>query len=269
MIIADKHFKTGKTYIMGILNITPDSFSDGGTHNSLDSALFHTEKMIADGADIIDVGGESTRPGYTQISENEECERILSVIEAINSRFDIPVSVDTYKAEVAQNAIEGGAHLINDIWGLKYDKNMAKVVAKYGVCCCLMHNRTNTCYNSFLDDVICDIKESVDIAINHNIEKDKIIIDPGIGFAKSYEQNLEITNNLQILHSLGYPILYGASRKSMIGNALNLPTEERLEGTLATTAIAVMKGCMFVRVHDIKENKRVITMTERILYGTN
>ena len=269
MIIADKNFKTGKTYIMGILNITPGSFSDGGTHNSLDSALFCAEKMIADGADIIDVGGESTRPGYTQITENEECERILPVIEAINSRFDIPVSVDTYKAGVAQNAIEVGAHLINDIWGFKYDKNMAKVVANYGVPCCLMHNRTNACYNSFLDDVICDIKESINIALNHNIDKDKIIIDPGIGFAKSYEQNLEITNNLQIFHSLGYPLLYGASRKSMIGNALNLPTEERLEGTLATTAIAVMKGCMFVRVHDIKENKRVITMTERILYGTN
>ncbi len=269
MIIANKVFDNTKTHIMGILNVTPDSFSDGGEHNSLDNALFYAEKMINDGVDIIDIGGESTRPGYTKISDDEELFRILPIIEAIHSRFDIPISVDTYKSNVAECAIKAGAHFINDIWGLKYDPDMAKIIKKYNASCCLMHNRSNTEYVSLVDDVIRDLKESIAIAQKAQIPRDMLIIDPGIGFAKTYEQNLLITKNLEKLHPLGLPILYGASRKSMIGQALNLPVNERLEGTLATTVMAVMKGCMFVRVHDVLENKRVITMTERILYGTD
>ncbi len=269
MIIANKTFYSNKTYVMGILNVTPDSFSDGNLHKSVDDALFYAEKMINDGADIIDIGGESTRPGYEKISDDEELSRIIPVIEKIHSEFDVPISADTYKSYVAEEAIKAGAHFINDIWGLKYDSKMADIIKKYNVPCSIMHNRNNINYTSFVDDVIADLKESISIAYNAKIPHDMIVIDPGIGFAKTYEQNLTITRELHKLHSLDLPILYGASRKSMIGNALDLPVNERLEGTLATTVMAVIKGCMFVRVHDIKENKRVITMTERILYGTN
>lgn len=269
MIIANKTFYDNKTYIMGILNVTPDSFSDGNLHSSVDDALFCAEKMINDGADIIDIGGESTRPGYQKISDEEELLRIIPVIEKIHSNFDIPVSVDTYKSHVAEEAIKMGAHFVNDIWGLKYDSKMADVIKKYNIPCALMHNGNNTQYTSFVDDVIADLKESIKLAEAAGINRDMLVIDPGIGFAKTYEQNLIITRELDKLHILGLPILYGASRKSMIGTALDLPVNERLEGTLATTVMAVIKGCMFVRVHDIKENKRVITMTERILYGTN
>jgi len=269
MIIGNREFFDKRTYIMGILNVTPDSFSDGGKHNQIDFALSQTEKMINEGADVIDVGGESTRPGYTKISDYEEIQRIIPVIKEIKKRFDVPLSVDTYKSEVARAALESGADMINDIWGLKYDSDMAKIIKAYNASCCLMHNRGNANYTSFVDDVIADLQESIDIAYSAGIEANKILVDPGVGFAKSYEQNLEITNNLEKLGILGMPVLLGASRKSMIGLALGLPVEERLEGTLSTTAIAVMKGCRFVRVHDIKENKRVITMTERILYGTD
>jgi dihydropteroate synthase len=266
MNIGGKTFKTsGKTYIMGILNVTPDSFSDGGTHNQLDSALKHTEKMICDGADIIDIGGESTRPGYTMISDSEEINRIVPVIKEIKKRFDIPVSVDTYKSKVAKAALEEGADLINDIWGLKYDSEMAAIIKKSNVPCCLMHNRKNSIYNNFIEDVLNDLKESIQIALNNNIPKDKIILDPGVGFAKSYEQNLEIINKAEKLHTLGCPLLLGTSRKSVIGLTLDLPSSERLEGTLVTSVMAVLKDYMFIRVHDVKENKRAVMMTEKIL----
>lgn len=269
MFIEKRSFNDKKTYIMGILNVTPDSFSDGGTHNSLDKALYHTEKMINEGADIIDVGGESTRPGYTLIPDKEEIERVVPVIEGICSRFDVPVSIDTYKSAVADEALKAGAVLVNDIWGLKYDSNMAKIIKNHNAECCLMHNRKDTNYVSFVDDVINDLQESIDIALSSGIGKDKIIIDPGVGFAKSYEQNLEIINRLEALNSLGYPVLLGTSRKSVIGLTLDLDASERVEGTIATTVIGVMKGCRFVRVHDVKENKRAVLMTERILYGTD
>lgn len=254
---------------MGILNVTPDSFSDGGEHNGIYKALIRVEKMIEEGADIIDIGGESTRPGYTQITDREEIDRVFPIVKEIKKHFDVPISVDTYKPQVAKAALEVGSDMINDIWGLKYDSKMAHLIKEYNASCCIMHNRDNASYTSFLDDVIYDIGQSLSIAYSEGIEKDKIIIDPGVGFAKSYEQNLEIINKVDKLHTLDLPILLGTSRKSVIGYALDLPTEERLEGTLATTVIAVMKGCRFVRVHDIKENKRVIKMTERILYGTN
>ena len=254
-----------RTYIMGILNVTPDSFSDGGKFNQIDAALYHAEEMIRDGADIVDVGGESTRPGHTVISDDEEISRVAPVIEAIKSRFDIPVSIDTYKGKVTEAALKAGADLVNDIWGFKHDYRVAELTAQYGVACCLMHNRSEPIYQDYLNDVVGDLKECVRIAKDVGISDDKIILDPGVGFGKTYQMNLEIINHVDVLHSLGFPILLGTSRKSVIGQTLNLPTDQRVEGTLATTVVGVLKGCAFVRVHDIKENKRVIQMTEAIM----
>lgn len=264
MIIGNKEFKD-RTYVMGILNVTPDSFSDGGTHNTIDTALKHTEKMINEGADIIDVGGESTRPGYTMISDDEEISRVAPVIEKLKANFDIPISIDTYKSAVAEAAAQAGADLINDIWGFKYDEKIAEVTAKHNLACCLMHNRKEANYNNYMGDVINDLKESINIAQKYGVDKNKIVLDPGVGFAKSYEQNLEIINKLEALDVLGYPVLLGTSRKSVIALTLNLPVKERVEGTIATSVIAVIKNSLFVRVHDIKENKRAILMTEKIL----
>ncbi len=265
MRIGTQEFNTKeKTYIMGILNVTPDSFSDGGRYREMDAALRRAEEMIRDGAAILDIGGESTRPGYTPVSESEEIERVLPVVEAIKKRFEIAVSVDTYKSNVAEAAILAGADLINDIWGLKADEKMAEVIAKHQVACCLMHNRNNTEYVDFWQDVQTDLQESLVLAEKAGISKDKIILDPGVGFAKSYEQNLEVIRNLGKLNELGYPILLGSSRKSVIGLTLDLPSEERIEGTLVTTVAAVAQGAAFVRVHDIKENARAIKMAEAI-----
>lgn len=266
MLIGNKEFDFKKhCYIMGILNVTPDSFSDGGCWNNMDAALKHTEEMIADGCDILDIGGESTRPGYTLLSDEEEISRVVPVIEAVKARFDIPISLDTYKGGVAEAGIAAGADLINDIWGCKYDDKMAAVMAKSGAAVCLMHNRKEPNYNNYLEDVLTDLQECVDIAKKAGVQDDRIILDPGIGFGKTYENNLELMNHVEILHKLGYPVLLGTSRKSMIGLTLDLPATERVEGTLATTVMGVMKGCGIVRVHDIKENKRIITMTEKIL----
>ena len=266
MIIGNRVFDAEhRTYIMGILNVTPDSFSDGGKFNQMDAALYHAEEMIRDGADIVDVGGESTRPGHTVISDDEEISRVAPVIEAIKSRFDIPVSIDTYKGKVTEAALKAGADLVNDIWGFKFDHKVAELTAQYGAACCLMHNRSEPTYQDYLNDVVADLKECVRIAKDVGISDDKIILDPGVGFGKTYQMNLEIINHVDVLHSLGFPVLLGTSRKSVIGQTLNLPTDQRVEGTLATTVVGVLKGCAFVRVHDIKENKRVIQMTEAIM----
>lgn len=265
MRIGNKEFQTsGHTYVMGILNVTPDSFSDGGRWNHMDDALFHAQSMIDEGADILDIGGESTRPGYTRISDEEEIARVAPVIEAVKSRFDIPISVDTYKSSVAKAAIAAGADLVNDIWGLKADPKMAEVIAKAKVPSCLMHNRETAVYNQFLDDVVADLKETLTIAEKAGICKDTIILDPGVGFAKSYEQNLAITNHLEVVDALGCPILLGTSRKSMIGLTLDLPSDQREEGTMVTTVWAVQKGCMFVRVHNVQANVRAIKMAEAL-----
>lgn len=266
MNIGNKIFDIkNRTYIMGILNVTPDSFSDGGKFNNLDAALRQTEKMLEEGADIIDVGGESTRPGHSVITDEEEILRIIPVIKNIKKNFDVPVSVDTYKSGVAKAALDVGADLINDIWGFKYDHRMAELTKNYNAVCCLMHNRDNANYDNFIEDVLYDLQKSIDIALNAGILKDKIIVDPGVGFGKTYENNIEIINKIERLKELGFPILLAVSRKSIIGTALNLPIEERLEGTLAVTVFSVLKGCAFVRVHDVKENKRVITMTEKLI----
>ena len=266
MRIGSRDFATtGHTYIMGILNVTPDSFSDGGKFNQIDAALKHAEEMIGDGADVIDIGGESTRPGYTKISDEEEIDRVVPVIEAVKKEFEIPISVDTYKSRVAEAAAQAGADLINDIWGLKYDARMAEVIAKSGLACCLMHNRDNTEYRNFMEDVKQDLRETIVLAKAAKIADDKIILDPGVGFAKSYENNLEVIRRLKEFNELKYPVLLGTSRKSVIGLTLDLPAAERVEGTIVTTVMAVEAGCMFVRVHDVKENHRAIQMAEAIL----
>lgn len=266
MRIGSRDFATtGHTYIMGILNVTPDSFSDGGKFNQIDAALKHAEEMIRDGADVIDIGGESTRPGYTKISDEEETGRVVPVIEAVKKEFGIPISVDTYKSGVAEAAAQAGADLINDIWGLKYDAHMSEVIAKSGLACCLMHNRDNTEYRNFMEDMKQDLRETIALAKAAGIADDKIILDPGVGFAKSYENNLEVIRRLKEFNELKYPVLLGTSRKSVIGLTLDLPAAERVEGTIVTTVMAVEAGCMFVRVHDVKENHRAIQMAEAIL----
>ena len=267
MRIGSRDFATtGHTYIMGILNVTPDSFSDGGKFDQIDAALKHAEEMIRDGADVIDIGGESTRPGYTKISDEEETGRVVPVIEAVKKEFGIPISVDTYKSGVAEAAAQAGVDLINDIWGLKYDARMAEVIAKSGLACCLMHNRDNAEYRNFMEDMKQDLRETIALAKAAGIADDKIILDPGVGFAKSYENNLEAIGSLEELKELKYPVLLGTSRKSVIGLTLDLPAAERVEGTIVTTVMAVEAGCMFVRVHDVKENHRAIQMAEAILY---
>lgn len=266
MKIGNKEFKLGeRTYIMGILNVTPDSFSDGGKFNEVESAVKRAKELIDEGADIIDIGGESTRPGFTVVDVEDEINRVVPVIKAIKENFDIPISIDTYKAATAEAAIKAGADIINDIWGFKKDKDMAKVAAKYNVPCILMHNREDKPYENLMNDVIMDLIESIDIAIEAGVDRKNIILDPGIGFAKTYEENLAVMNNLERIKALGFPVLLGTSRKSMIGIALDLPVDQRVEGTVATTVIGIMKGCEFVRVHDVLENKRAAVMTDKIL----
>lgn len=268
MRISNKNFDlSNQVLIMGILNVTPDSFSDGGKFNNLDASLRQVEKMILDGADIIDLGGESTRPGHTQISDAEEIERVVPMIEAIRQRFDIPISIDTYKGSVGAAALAAGADMVNDIWGFKYDPTLAEFTAKYQVPCVLMHNRTNQNYHNLMTDINSDLQESINIALSAGISKDSIILDPGIGFAKDYAQNMETMHHLEDLQTLGYPVLLGTSRKGFIGLTLDLPVTERVEGTVATTVIGIMKGASIIRVHDVLENKRAAQMTASILKG--
>ena len=266
MIIGSREFDTKhNTYIMGILNVTPDSFSDGGRYNSLDSALFRAQQMADEGADIIDVGGESTRPGHTQISDDEEISRVVPVIEKLKQEFDIPLSVDTYKSAVAAAAVRAGADLVNDIWGLKYDEKIASVIAESGAACCLMHNREQAEYNDFTADFMDDMRETLRIADDAGIKREKIMLDPGVGLPKTYEQNLSIIKHLDLLKEFGLPVLLGTSRKSVIGTALDLPVDEREEGTVATTVMGRMKGATIFRVHDVKKNYRAMKMAEAIL----
>ena len=252
-------------YIMGILNVTPDSFSDGGKWTDVEMAKRHTADMIIDGAAIIDIGGESTRPGHQQISVQEEIDRVVPAIEMVKKNFDIPVSIDSYKGPVVEAALKAGADMVNDIWGLKYDRRVAELIAQYQVPCCLMHNRNTTEYRNLMDDVCDDLRESLAIARAAGISGEQIILDPGIGFGKTYRQNLSVMLHLERLKELGYPVLLGTSRKSMIGLALDLPADQRVEGTLVTTVMGVEKGMAFIRVHDVKENFRAVRMTQAIL----
>ena len=266
MKIGNKLFDTQHhTYIMGILNVTPDSFSDGGHWNNYDAAMGHVEQMLKSGTDIIDIGGESTRPGHVQISAEEEIQRVCPLVEAVKKNFDVPVSVDTYKSQVAEAALRLGADMVNDIWGFRYDEKMAPLVKKYGAACCLMHNRNEAVYSDFIAEMYQDLKKCVETAKAAGIDDDKIVLDPGFGFGKTWEHNLALMRHLDAFDALGYPMLLGTSRKSTIGRVLDLPVDQREEGTMVTTVMAVEKGYGFVRVHDAECNRRAIQMTEAIL----
>lgn len=262
MRIGNREFDTENgVYVMGILNVTPDSFSDGGRWLERDAALRQAAKMAAEGAAIIDIGGESTRPGHRPVGAEEEAARVLPVIAAVKRETGLPVSVDTYRHETARLALEAGADMINDIWGLRYDGGeMARLIAQSGAACCLMHNRKSAEYSDFMPELLEGLRGTLDLAAAAGIARERIILDPGIGFAKSCEQNLTAMHRLDELAALGCPVLLAASRKSVIGLSLGLPVEERLEGTLATTAIGVLQGAAFVRVHDVKENLRAARM---------
>ena len=263
MKIGKKEFDLkNHCYIMGILNVTPDSFSDGGHYTTRDAILYHAKEMMEDGADIIDVGGESTRPGYTKISDREEIERVCPAIEIIKAEFDIPVSLDTYKSAVAKAGIASGADMINDIWGLQYDRNMGRLIADSEVAYCLMHNRSEVKEELGLLDFLVHMEEDFRRSDAAGIARERILYDPGIGFAKTQEQNLLLIGNLDKMVAKA-PVLLGTSRKSVINYVLDLPVDERVEGTLATTAEAVFSGVSMVRVHDVKENVRFIKMLER------
>ena len=300
MKIGNRYFDlNNQVYMMGILNVTPDSFSDGGKWNQLDAALRHVEEMVNQGMDILDIGGESTRPGYTQLAVEEEIERVVPVIEAVKAQFDVPVSIDTYKGEVAEAAAKAGADLLNDIWGFAYERRclgladaksaMAEVAVKYQLPVCLMHNRVQAEYGTavmgnsdkgyeewmqkgvnltdahFLGSVAVDLLESVEIALKAGVPREQVILDPGFGFGKDYRQNMVLMKHLEVVTELGYPVLLGTSRKSMIGLTLDLPAEEREEGTLATTVMGIEKGCSIIRVHNVQANVRAARMTRAIL----
>lgn len=255
-----------RTYIMGILNVTPDSFSDGGDFNSVDKALKHAKEMVEEGADMIDIGGESTRPGHTYVDSEEEIRRVVPVIKALKKEISLPMSIDTYKADVAEEALKLGVEMVNDVWGLRRDENMANVVAKYDAEVCIMHNQDGTEYDKDIMESIKDfLNESIKMALDAGVKKEKIVLDPGIGlFGKTFEQNLEVLRRLGELRELGYPILLGTSRKSVIGNVLHLEPKDRVEGTVATTVLGVRDGVDIVRVHDITENLRAAKMADAI-----
>lgn len=255
-----------KTFIMGILNLTPDSFSDGGDYVSVDKAVEHAKKMLRDGADIIDIGGESSRPGHVRITAEEELRRVIPVIKRLKRETSAILSLDTIRAEVAEEAVRNGIHMINDIWGFQEDKGLASVAAKYGTPVVLMHNQNGTEYEG---DMIEEIKrflmESVRIAAEAGVKDDKIILDPGLGFGKTPEQNLRVMSRLGEIKSLGYPVLLGASRKSMIGKILDVPPKDRDEGTIATTVLGIVQGMDIVRVHNVLANMRAAKVTDAII----
>ncbi|KJF28424.1 dihydropteroate synthase [Clostridium aceticum] len=255
-----------KTYVMGILNVTPDSFSDGGNYLNVEKAIIHAQKMVLEGADIIDIGGESTRPGAGEVSADVELSRLLPVLERLVKEVKVPISVDTYKAEVAEKVLQAGAHIINDVWGLQRDLDMAGVIAKYDVPVIVMHNQSGTKYDKDIMESISDFfKKSINMALEAGVKKEKIILDPGIGFGKNPEQNMEIMARLGEFNALGHSILLGTSRKSMIGKILDLPPEQRVEGTLATSVMGIVQGVDIIRVHDIVENVRTVKVTDAIV----
>lgn len=255
-----------RTLIMGILNITPDSFSDGGKFFDFDIAVRHAQEMVELGADIIDIGGESTRPSHKPITLAEELDRVIPVLQKLIKELDVPISIDTYKAEVARQALIEGAHMVNDIWGFTAEPELADVVAQYpDVPVVLMHNKDGIQYRSMMDEILEFLKASAQRGLEAGITKENIILDPGIGFGKDTDQNLEVMHRLWEFKTLGYPILLGTSRKSMIGNTLDLPVTDRLEGTAATVAFGIAQGIDIVRVHDIKEMGRVVRMTDAMV----
>ena len=257
-----------RTLIMGILNVTPDSFSDGGLWDDPDKAVEHALQMAADGADIIDIGGESTRPGHKPVGLEEELARVLPVIESIHRAAPhIPLSIDTYKAEVARQAIAAGAHIINDIWGCKADPEMAAVAAAADCPIILMHNRQDRDYTNLSADMSADLKESIDLALAAGVKPANIILDPGIGFAKDFNENLQAMMLLDGLTEFDYPLLLATSRKKFIRTVLDLPADDVVEGTAATVAFGIAQGCQIVRVHDVSLIKRTVKMCDAMLYA--
>jgi dihydropteroate synthase len=257
-----------RTLVMGILNITPDSFSDGGQWNCSDQALAHAEQLVKDGADIIDIGAESTRPGFTPLSAEEEISRLEHILPALLARVSVPVSIDTYKAATAAYALEQGVHMLNDIWGLQYGPEsgqMAAVAARCDVPVVVMHNQCGNQYKDIISDMKAFFEKSAAIAAAAGIKADKIILDPGIGFGKTAEQNVYVLRHLQELTTLPYPMLLGTSRKGFIGKILDLPVTERMEGTGATCVAGILAGCSIVRVHDVKPISRMCKMTDALL----
>ncbi|WP_284140739.1 MULTISPECIES: dihydropteroate synthase [unclassified Virgibacillus] len=255
LVTKKKTFDLSKrTHIMGIVNVTPDSFSDGGSYVTVDDAVAQAVRLEKEGADIIDVGGESTRPGHAPVSEEEEIARVVPIIKAIKEKVSIPISIDTYKAETARQAVEAGAEIINDVWGAKKEPEIAKVAADYDVPIILMHNRNNKAYHSLVDDMKQDLKESIEIAKQAGVPEEHIILDPGIGFAKTAQHNLTVMNHLEQFVEMGYPVLLGTSRKTFIGNILNADPKERDLGTGATTCMGIIKGVQMIRVHNVKVN---------------
>ncbi|MEA3319954.1 MAG: dihydropteroate synthase [Bacillota bacterium] len=255
-----------RTLIMGILNATPDSFSDGGKYNEVEMAVLRAKELVEQGADILDIGGESTRPGAEKVSLEMELERVIPVIQAISKEVQVPISIDTYKAEVARQAIQAGAHIINDVWGAKGDPDMPSVAAELQVPIILMQNRKERDYHQLIPDMISDLFESITLVKHAGVKDENIILDPGIGFAKTYEDNIKVMQKLEHFHTLGYPLLLGTSRKRFIGHVLDLPAEERMEGTGATVCLGIQKGCHIVRVHDVKEIARMAKMMDAMLY---
>lgn len=263
-----------ETVVMGILNVTPDSFSDGGKYGQIDAALRHAQQMLRDGAKIIDIGGESTRPGHAPVPLEEELERTVPVIEALARELDCVISIDTYKAGVAEEALKAGASIINDVWGAKREPRIADVAATHGAPIILMHNREEAVYSGdFMEEVLVDLQESVDIARNAGVPEGDIWLDPGIGFAKSVEQNVLTMQGLRRISDMGYPVLLGTSRKSMIGKILDLPVDQRMEGTGATVCYGIDHGCHIMRVHDVKEVSRMVKMMDvlsaKVAVGVN
>jgi dihydropteroate synthase/2-amino-4-hydroxy-6-hydroxymethyldihydropteridine diphosphokinase len=285
MQIGPSRFVWGeRTFVMGVLNVTPDSFSGDGlmpNGDSLSAAMVQAREFLQAGADILDVGGESTRPGAEPVGPEEEASRVLPVIGAIASELEIAISIDTYKADIAEAALIAGAHMVNDIWALRADPEMARVAARYSVPIILMHNRSNPAnaqvrerlggryvgidYADLIEDVKRELQQSVEIAREAGVRDAQIILDPGIGFGKTVEQNLTLVNRLDQIHALGYPLLLGPSRKSFIGYTLDLPPEDRVEGTAATVAVGIVRGADMVRVHDVKQIVRVARMTDAIV----
>ena len=268
MLIGNRDFAIGRrTYIVGIVNVTPDSFFDGGMYENTEAAVKHALRLIDDGADIVEIGGESTRPDHEKVDEKTEMERILPVVESLRGKTDTPIAVDTSKASVADAALSLGAAMINDISCFTLDKELPAVIAKHEAACCVMHNRDNKEYRSLLMDVIMDLQRGIYNVEKAGVSTDKIIIDPGIGFAKAVYDNLVILRNLSYFAAYEYPVMIGTSRKSFMGKVFGLEVKDRLETTLATTALAINSQIDFVRVHDVLENKRVALMADELVRG--
>ncbi len=256
-----------RTYVMGIVNVTPDSFSGDGLGTDIGAIVDRATQMVFDGADIIDIGAESTRPGSSPVGSGEELARLMPALAAVRDRVTVPISVDTYKSEVARRALEEGADILNDVWGLKVDPKMAEVAAEYHVPLIIMHNQKTQEYRDLLTDIEASLSTSISIARRAGVSGSQVIIDPGIGFGKNADQNLEVLRRLQEFQSLGHPIVVGTSRKSTIGRVLNLPINERVEGTAATVALSISGGADIIRVHDVKEMVRVSRMSDAVVRG--